>query len=1411
MILNELYKLNELNPDTLANYKKAAGADATAADAAGDYARGNKRFKGIVRATKKQFANDTKGVAEAADPESQKFGKYIKKYFGQIYDYGDDGLEYLDNNAPFWAMLFDKHNGDIDYIIAMEPADVLKKAALELKAMAGDLKYELDEQGVAEGLDKQALQKELIIINKLIKVMKNSWQQQHLLQKKQELLKQLKQGVAEGSGPENKMTVGQALEIAKKNNSSFTEKDYYDLIIRNEGLGSSFFNSEVMSAIQKKQGVAEGSGPKEKQKTPYRDINSPEYRAAADKQKQKMAQDKAAEPGKKMLAKQGVAETNVAKYKDLGANDQTTHFIKNVTTGKIVSPHRSLQDAKDSLVASLRDSNDEFKIVRARKSGVAEDSLNEFAPGAGGDDEAGDDPYKYPKPKRYNRSADYFEQFEADHFDREDFDDDTGVFKGYWGNTQIAYFKFDNPARTGGDDSGMGWYYEPESAGRSDDTNAAPAADRSEERKQQELGMISQFLKSGNRPNPDSQIGRLMKKYGMTEGQVNELSSDLLKQAAQVAKNKSDRAMDPKIHDALGGGYMNPLAKHYDNMSDKFSNRAAKVGQKDAVKKIASPAAMRKIGMAEGSNNSRTIIAEALITERLWSTAGRKLMEAQLTADQITQIFQQIQQGATAAGDNRTLIGKGKDAAGAVSAAWTDLKDKIYNSKPMSNFASAYDQAAEKLKQATGGDAGAMKYVQKYRDFATKNPMLQSAIYAALIAASGISGVGIAGAAALGLFKLVDQALQGKDIRSAMWSGVKTGAQAFAAGQIGQALKGQPAGDVLPTGATDAASTAADAANNINVSALQDLASDPNLSPIARDLAAKLAAGKDVNGMSDYLNAALRSAAQKASMMGDMPDGSANAGMRQFMSLQNFMKAVDGHPAMLKESVTLSESQIFFVIGKIVERQRKLDEGIMDTIKGAAGKAVGSVVNYAKTKGTNLTTKITADKLLQAWKKAGSPMDSLTVAKVIQDAGVPATSIQQVYSTMKIPFAGEPGGGSMPAPKTAAPAPASGPGDPTPLLSPAQLAAKRDPAAPAPAPKTVAPQGFNAANVMKMPGMEKPAKPAPAKAPSFSGPTGYSSVNTTVKQPIKQPAVAEGAAKFDPKTGLPASGQILEFGGDATQFSTPTQSTPTTEQPPRRGYSIILTGKPGRDWMAEYAWQALEKVLPRDYPGNSSVSNYSGDTTVTPAMQKVLEVANQGSAVVKTGITSEDIAETLVAKLVANRVPAQYWRVTSEDLDEDQGVDEGLGSKFAGLGLAGAMAFGAAGANARVMPGDDPNINRLTGKPIATQMAPAQMPNQNLQTVDKIDVTADGITITQDGKSYDVRTVPKDSPTPRNGKKMKVSQSQVGERGIGNYVVYLINNGTAYLYKGSVNEGVTESAVDELESILKSAGVGRNR
>jgi len=108
---------------------------------------------------------------------------------------------------------------------------------------------------------------------------------------------------------------------------------------------------------------------------------------------------------------------------------------------------------------------------------------------------------------------------------------------------------------------------------------------------------------------------------------INELSSDLLQRSAQLAKNKSNQAMKPEVHNALGGGYMNPLAKHYDDVSQKISNRAAQVGKKEAIKKIASPAVMRKIGMNEGdvsTSNLRTMYDLARMAKNYCNPEGQE-------------------------------------------------------------------------------------------------------------------------------------------------------------------------------------------------------------------------------------------------------------------------------------------------------------------------------------------------------------------------------------------------------------------------------------------------------------------------------------------------------------------------------------------------------------------------------------------------------------------------------------------------------------------------------------------------------------------------------------------------------------------------------------------------------------------
>ena len=64
--------LTELSNDKLTQYKTAAAADASKADKEGDFKKGDKRFSGIVKATKKQFDNDAKkDVAEGLDPNRE--------------------------------------------------------------------------------------------------------------------------------------------------------------------------------------------------------------------------------------------------------------------------------------------------------------------------------------------------------------------------------------------------------------------------------------------------------------------------------------------------------------------------------------------------------------------------------------------------------------------------------------------------------------------------------------------------------------------------------------------------------------------------------------------------------------------------------------------------------------------------------------------------------------------------------------------------------------------------------------------------------------------------------------------------------------------------------------------------------------------------------------------------------------------------------------------------------------------------------------------------------------------------------------------------------------------------------------------------------------------------------------------
>jgi hypothetical protein len=229
--------------------------------------------------------------------------------------------------------------------------------------------------------------------------------------------------------------------------------------------------------------------------------------------------------------------------------------------------------------------------------------------------------------------------------------------------------------------------------------------------------------------------------------------------------------------------------------------------------------ALKDMWMRSGGTKveSRTVSkkAQRLIEQRImqdpiyesFSRVGRMIVEAELTQQQIQQLFKAVADGAAAGGNvqnagdapvnNRTLVGRGGDMVAKVAQAWDGVKAKISQSAPIASFDQAFDTAQQKLLNAAGGQAGPVgQALQKYKEFGQQHPIFQGAIYAGLIALAGISGAGLGGAALLAGIKTFDRLLQGDKASSALWRGFKTGAVAYGASNL--LNPGQPTGSDNP-------------------------------------------------------------------------------------------------------------------------------------------------------------------------------------------------------------------------------------------------------------------------------------------------------------------------------------------------------------------------------------------------------------------------------------------------------------------------------------------------------------------------------------------------------------------------------------------------------------------------------------
>lgn len=429
------------------------------------------------------------------------------------------------------------------------------------------------------------------------------------------------------------------------------------------------------------------------------------------------------------------------------------------------------------------------------------------------------------------------------------------------------------------------------------------------------------------------------------------------------------------------------------------------------------------------------IIRSNPIYESAFNTA-RFISEAELTQDQVSQLFKAVADGAAQgqnvqkAGDtpssNRTFLGKGTDKVGAaaekVKGTWNKIKDAIQQSGPVSGFDGLVDKLQNDTIDALGGKGGEIaKGLQKYREFAKKHPIMQGAVYAIFVAAAA-TATGLTGPAGLaavaGGLKLADRLLQGDKASSAIWKGFKTGAIAYAGSTLASKLFPGAQAQGADTPQLSPGQVDQDLANQF-ISSTKTVTVNPgdNLSTIAQANGTSVKAILQANPEITNPNAILAGAkiqvpnipgSTYADAVGTASDTAAKVASGAY---KPYDAALAGTKALVKENKKSNKYFVYKIIESngvktkkiyVTEEGRKklftiLSEGIWDSIKGAF-----------KTGWQNATNKITYDKLDMNWRRnygdneTAGPVDVEKVKEFLRKMGVTDYLIDKSLQQLKI-------------------------------------------------------------------------------------------------------------------------------------------------------------------------------------------------------------------------------------------------------------------------------------------------------------------------------------------------------------------------------------------------------------------------
>jgi len=417
--------------------------------------------------------------------------------------------------------------------------------------------------------------------------------------------------------------------------------------------------------------------------------------------------------------------------------------------------------------------------------------------------------------------------------------------------------------------------------------------------------------------------------------------------------------------------------------------------------------------------DQRTIV-EGIYKESL------PLIEASLTAQQVQQLFGEVEKSATDAGSNRTMLGKAVDVPGKVN----DLINKVGKYLQDTTPVKMADQKFEQLKAKVGAKFPELdKQLTGLGTWMKENPGKSAAIIGVLTTLASLGGGPVGGAIAGQFLRGAAELIKGEKLSTAVGRGIKTAVFGYLSGKAFEVL-GKFAEGIriksLPFGPENAgyeqvtfgASKTLTAPGTEWTETIQgvDIIVDPEMASAVRSATNMLRMGGDaasegfeqLQSVSKIINSSEYRQNIIDTLEISRQELIKNDSLAQFIRTakeglqalsQGAVAASTGGKSEKKENINrtqrpLSEGQVYLVFNKVVQ----LNEGPLDAIKGAAGKAA----DWVGKKATNLTTKITADKLNSAWQKAGSPTDSEELKKFLTQQGVESNVVDSVFTSMKI-------------------------------------------------------------------------------------------------------------------------------------------------------------------------------------------------------------------------------------------------------------------------------------------------------------------------------------------------------------------------------------------------------------------------